>query len=195
MVQKKPPSLNKTLDLTVDDLIGKQSVRATFKLPQEVIDLLGVMSGQLGINKKTLFDQLIENTSILRKIAQEAKNYRPDRAGWRQKTFVISRNSLDLLNSISRQEHVSRNLLVEISIQRLLPVAKTELDKHNNRKELQKEMAEYLMQGNNLLRKSAQLLGKDDKLHGMIKEQIAIARKNLSEIEIMIEKGMVMEDW
>jgi len=194
-VQKKPPSLNKTLDLTVDDLIGKQSVRATFKLPQEVIDLLGVMSGQLGINKKTLFDQLIENTSILRKIAQEAKNYRPDRAGWRQKTFVISRNSLDLLNSISRQEHVSRNLLVEISIQRLLPVAKTELDKHNNRKELQKEMAEYLMQGNNLLRKSAQLLGKDDKLHGMIKEQIAIARKNLSEIEIMIEKGMVMEDW
>ena len=194
-MQKKPPSLNKTLDLTVDDLIGKQSVRATFKLPQEVIDLLGVMSGQLGINKKTLFDQLIENTSILRKIAQEAKNYRPDRAGWRQKTFVISRNSLDLLNSISRQEHVSRNLLVEISIQRLLPVAKTELDKHNNRKELQKEMAEYLMQGNNLLRKSAQLLGKDDKLHGMIKEQIAIARKNLSEIEIMIEKGMVMEDW
>jgi len=194
-VHKKPPSLNKTLDLTVDDLIGKQSVRATFKLPQEVIDLLGVMSGQLGINKKTLFDQLIENTSILRKIAQEAKNYRPDRAGWRQKTFVISRNSLDLLNSISRQEHVSRNLLVEISIQRLLPVAKTELDKHNNRKELQKEMAEYLMQGNNLLLKSAQLLGKDDKLHGMIKEQIAIARKNLSEIEIMIKKGMVMEDW
>jgi len=155
---------------------------------------VNVVSG-LGINKKTLFDQLIENTSILRKIAKEAKNYRPDRAGWRQKTFVISRSSLDLLNSISKQEHVSRNLLVEISIQRLLPVAKTELDKHNNRKELQKEMAVYLMQGDNLLRKSAQLLGEDDKLHGMIKEQISIARKNLSEIEIMIQKGMVMEDW
>jgi hypothetical protein len=178
----------------MDDLIGKQSVRATFRLSREAIDLLGVMAGRLGIKKKSLFDQLIENTSILQKIAEEAKNLSPAGAERHQKTFVISRSSLLSLNTISKQEDVSRDLLVEFSIQRLLPIFKTEVEKHKKRKELQKEMMDYLRHGDKLLKISAQLLGKDDKLYKMIREQIAIAEKNLSAVDTMVKKGRIMED-
>src|SRR5210317_470126 len=88
----------KNLDLTVNDLTGKQSVRATFKLPQQTIDLLTVIASQLGIKQKSLFDQLIENASIMAQVSREAKDFSAETEERRQKTFVISRNTLLLLN-------------------------------------------------------------------------------------------------
>ena len=62
--RKSRISVNK-FRLTVDDLKGKQSVRATFRLPQQVIELLTLIAGQLGIKQKSLFDQLIEDSAVL----------------------------------------------------------------------------------------------------------------------------------
>ena len=186
---------NNKLRLSVDDLIGRQSVRATFKLPQEVIDLLDVIAGQLGIKKKSLFDQLVENRDVLEEVARESRGYRPEEGHRRQKTFVISRNSLQALNHISDSEQISRDMLVELSIKRLLPVIEVELEKHNSRKELQKEMAEHLRQGKALLAKSASLLGKDDQLYTMIKDQLTMAQKNLATVDKLVKKGMKMEEW
>lgn len=183
------------LDLSLDDLIGKQSVRATFRLPPEAIDLLGIIAGQLGIKKKSLFDQLIENNQTLQEIAREAQQHVEIDQERRQKTFVISRSSLQSLNAISEEKEVSRDLLVELSIRRLLPVIRQELKKHAKRKQLQKEMAEYLKQGKKLLDKSAQLLGKDDQLYQMMKNQMTVAQKNFNEIQKIVEKGMAMEKW
>lgn len=81
-----------------------------------------------------------------------------------------------------------------MSTRRLLPIIKLELLKHKKRKKLQKEMVEYLGQGNRLLQKYADLLGKEDQLYTMLEEQISIARKNLSTINSLIKKGMLMED-
>ncbi len=194
MARKKAAAQTNEHNLTVNDLIGRQSVRATFKLPQEVINLLTVIAAQLGIKKKSLFDQLLENTAVLEEIAREIPGSDSGETGRRQKTFVISRNSLESINQIAQEQGVSRDVLVEMSIRRLVPLIRSELTKHKNRKELQKEMAEHLRQGNRLLQKSADLLGKEDQLYTMLQDQISMAKKNLSAVNRLIKKGMLMED-
>ena len=184
-----------TPDLTMDDLKGKQSVRATFRLPQQVIDLLTVIAGQLGIKQKSLFDQLVEDASTLEQAAREAKEFSGGDGERRQKTFVISRNSLLLLNDVAKQKEVPRDLLVEISIKRLLPIMESEIEKHRKRKGLLKDMKTYLQQGKVLLEKTETLLGTDDLLYHMIENQIALARKNISAMDQVVQKGMPMEEW
>ena len=194
MGRRKRTADSRKLDLTVDDLTGKQSVRATFKLPQHVIDLLTVIAGQLGIKQKSLFDQLVENASIMEKVAREALDYSTEEER-HQKTFVISRSTLLSLNQISKKQNIPRDILVEVYIKQLLPVIKTELEKHQQRKELLKEMRKYQDQGKKLLKAAENLLGKDDMLYQKIKSQINIANKNVATAEDLITKGMPMEDW
>jgi hypothetical protein len=186
---------DKDFMLTVDDLTGKQSVRATFRLPQQVIDLLTVIAGQLGIKQKSLFDQLVENTSITDKVAHEALDYAKRDAERHQKTFVISRSTLHSLNQISQKWQIPRDILVEVYIKQLQPVIETELGKHKKRKTLLREMRIYQEQGKKLLKAAEDLLGKDDMLCEKIKNQIQITNKNVATAEDLIKKGTPMEDW
>ena len=194
MGRRKRTAESRKLELTVGDLTGKQSVRATFKLPQQIIDLLAVIAGQLGIKQKSLFDQLVENASIMEKVAREALDYSTEEER-HQKTFVISRSTLLSLNQISKKQKIPRDILVEVYIKQLLPVIKTELGKHQKRKQLLKEMRKYQNQGKKLLKAAEDLLGKDDMLYEKIKSQINIAKKNVATAENLINKGMPMEDW
>ena len=191
---KKREARSRKPELTVDDLTGKQSVRATFKLPQQVIDLLTVIAGQLGIKQKSLFDQLVENESILEKVVRETRDYSEEEER-HQKTFVISRRTLLSLNQLAKKKKVSRDILVEIYIKQLLPVIKTELGKHRKRKILIKEMLAYQDQGKKLLKVTEELLGKDDTLCEKIKSQINIANKNFATAKDLIKRGMPLEDW
>jgi hypothetical protein len=186
---------DKDFMLTVDDLTGKQSVRATFRLPQQVIDLLTVIAGQLGIKQKSLFDQLVENTSITDKVAHEALDYAKRDAERHQKTFVISRSTLHSLKQISQKWQIPRDILVEVYIKQLQPVIETELGKHKKRKTLLREMRIYQEQGKKLLKAAEDLLGKDDMLCEKIKNQIQITNKNVATAEDLIKKGTPMEDW
>lgn len=194
MIRKKRMTEDRKPALSVDDLTGKQSVRATFKLPQQTIDLLAVIAGQLGIKQKSLFDQLVENVSLLEQVAREAHDYSSDDER-HQKTFVISRSTLFSLKHISKKQQIPRDILVEVYIKQLLPVIKTELEKHKKRKELLKEMRVYQKQGKRLLGAAEDLLGKDDPLSNKIKSQINIADKNLETAEELIKRGRPMEDW
>lgn len=182
-------------EISFDELKKKQSVRATFKISQESIDLLGVIAGQLGIKQKSLLDQLMEDTSLLAKLAEEADPFPKDHAPRRQKTFVISRSSLITLNIIARKQNISRDALVEISINRLLPIIETELKKHIIRKNILKEMKGHLKLGENLRQKAQKLLGENDVLYEMLEKQTILAQKNVSIVDSIIEKGMPMEDW
>lgn len=183
------------LDLSLDDLKGRQSVRATFRLPKQVIDLLSVMAVQLGIKQKSLFDQLVEDTGVLRKIAEEAQSYNPEPEKRRQKTFVISRNSLLALNLIAKKEQVARDILVEYSIKRLLPVIESELEKHERRKVLLREMEEYLEHGQKILAKAGKLLGTNDRLYDMIEQHVTISERNVAILKGIVQKGKPMEEW
>ncbi|RPI51694.1 MAG: hypothetical protein EHM49_06780, partial [Deltaproteobacteria bacterium] len=52
------------LTITAMGLRGKQSVRATFRLPDHIIKLLGMVASQLGLKQKSLFDQLVEDKEV-----------------------------------------------------------------------------------------------------------------------------------
>lgn len=186
---------NNNLEVSIDDLKGRQSVRATFRLPRQTIELLSVIAAQLGIKQKSLFDQLVEDMSVLGRIAQEAQHYSPGETERRQKTFVISRNSLVALDYIARQQRIPRDVLVEFSIRRLLPVIESELKKHEQRKILLQEMQDYLRHGQKILKKADDLLGQDDQLYQMIEHQVDLSARNVALISGMVEKGRPMEEW
>lgn len=195
MNRKNDQTVSNDVQISLDDLRRKQSVRATFKLPQDVIDLLGVIAGQLGIKQKSLLDQLIEDKALLVRLAENNHHHFQDEAARRQKTFVLSRSSLRSINDVAKKQNISRDALVEISIKRLLPVIETELEKHIIRKRLLIEMQNYLKTGKNLREKAQKLLGKDDVLSDMLEKQLNLAEKNVAAVTAIIEKGMPMEEW
>jgi len=181
--------------LSVDELKGKQSVRVTFRLPAQVIELLSLIAAQLEIKQKSLFDQLVEDPTILRQVAQEAHQALPRQEGRRQKTFVISRCSLTSIEEIASQEQIHRDALVEFSIRRLLPVIDAELQKHEHRKIILREMQAYLEHGKQLLHQTGKMLGTNDQLYGVLEKQVAGNARHLDLLRHSIEKGKPMEDW
>jgi len=101
-----------SLPLTsVADLMGKQSVRATFKLSAECINAISILSAQLGIKQKSLFDHLMEDSDLLASIARQADPDKLQRESRIQKTFVISRKSLSILRTHPQTEGRIRRLL------------------------------------------------------------------------------------
>ena len=181
--------------LSLEDLKGKQSVRATFRLPRQIIDLLSVIASQMGIKQKSLFDHLVEDPDVRKEVVAEAENYPPGKTERLQKTFVISRSSLVTLDNLAREKNIPRDILVEVSIGRLLPIIETELEKHGKRKILLQDMRNYLRQGRQLLKKTENFLGRDDQLYAMIEHQVKICERNTAFIQQIVEKGKPMEEW
>ena len=125
---------NSALFISAQGLKGKQSVRATFRLPEHIINLLGIVASQLGIKQKSLFDQLLENKDVLIKVAEKAHTNIHVKEERRQKMFVLSKNSLNVLAAVAKQQKIPRDFLVEISIERLLPIINAEQEKLKKRK-------------------------------------------------------------
>ena len=111
---------------TFDDLRGRQSVRATFKLTNDCIEAISIVAAQMGIKQKSLFDHLFQDTDTLSTIAQKYRNARLQTTNRIQKTYVLSRNSLLSLEDIAKNFNAPRDVLIEISVQRLLPIITAE---------------------------------------------------------------------
>jgi hypothetical protein len=177
------------------DLRGRQSVRATFKLSSRAIDALSIVAVHLGIKQKSLFDHLIEDAQSLNRIAKdvEAEDFRAlERV---QKTFVISRRTLMCLEDISRQSSTPRDALVEYSIQRLLPVIEREREKHRRRKNLLKEIRDQMQRGQDLLVRARDQLGEEDPVTGWLEAAVANFENTCSGIETFVEKGDIIEEF
>jgi hypothetical protein len=145
-------------DDSVHDLRGRQSVRTTFKLTERSIHALSILAGQLGIRQKSLFDYLIDDIQALRLIAEKVKQLE---AGEQRvaKTYVISRKTLENLEQISTSCNTPRDVLVEFSIERILPLIRREKEKHVRRKQFLAEIEAYLRQGGEMLRRAEADLG------------------------------------
>lgn len=181
--------------LSADELKGRQSVRATFKLPSRMIELLNVAANQLGLKQKSLFDQLVEDPDVLAQVAMGASNYRPVQEQRQQKTFVVSRNSLVSLNYVAKSYGLPRDLLVEISIRRLLPVISSEQEKQEKRKQVFAEMEGLLEHGATLLEKTEQMLGAADPAASQLAlavTQLKVCRDTLG---AQVELGKVIEGY
>jgi len=192
---KKDGSGNVLPQPSSSDLKGGQSVRATFRLSGKAIEAMSIVSIHLGIQQKTLFDHLLEDAETLKLIAQEiqsAASHRPYRT---QKTYVISRKTLSCLDMASRQLNAPRDALVEYSIRRLLPLIARERERHMKRKEIVKELRAYLKEGEKIIKKSRELLGKDDVVHEKFESAMNMLARAYGNIEAFVEKGKSIEDF
>lgn len=178
-----------------DDLRGRQSVRATFKLSNRAIDALSIVAAHLGIKQKSLFDHLIEDVDALNFIAKEIEieQFRTTRRV--QKTYVISRRTLSCLERISREFDAPRDALVEYSIQRLMPVINRERKKHRQRKQVLNAVNAHLEDGLGLLDRTKRLLGENDPVTARLEAAMSTYLNAQRTIEAYIEKGSMIEDF
>ena len=180
---------------SADDLRGRQSVRATFKLSSRAIDALSIVAVHLGIKQKSLFDQLIEDAQSLSLIANEIESEDFQALDRVQKTYVISRKTLRSLEDISRQFNAPRDALVEYSIQRLLPVIAREREKHEKRKEILENINAHFDEGLKILKKTRDLLGENDPVYTKMEAAMGAyvnARENIAQF---IERCEVIEEF
>ena len=192
-IQKKQDVyLSKTLTF---ELKERQSVRATFRLSERCIDAISIVATQMGIKQKSLFDHLAEDMDSLKSIAREIKQMKIKKHGRIQKTFVISRKSLSSLDEISNMFNASRDMLVEHSIQRLLPIISRERSKHETRKEFLVKIKKHFKEGETILSDIKKQLGDDDpiiKKFAMIISSYEIVRDNM---EAFIDRSRDIENF
>jgi hypothetical protein len=182
--------------LTSTSLKKKQSVRATFRLPGEIIKLLSVVASQLGLKQKSLLDQLVEDKELLdRLVDKKIAAVDVERKEVRPKTFVVSRNSLHTLDNMAREKNIPRDLLVEISIRRLVPVLNSENEKKTKRKQIHEDAEAFFKLGEKLLQKASRLLGREDDYYTLLKNTIEICRENERELKSIVDKGNAMDNF
>lgn len=180
--------------LDAETLRGRQSVRVTFRLPSPIIDLLSIAASQLGIKQKSLFDQLVENREVLEQVAAGAAGtYRPAGDQRQQKTYVVSRSALESLEYVAKTHGMPRDLLVEISISRLLPLISSEQEKQARRKVVLAEMEEFLRLGEEVLARADELLGPDDPAFRQLAQALGQGGRALAELRARVERGRAME--
>ena len=191
MTQRKIIHLNISGSGT-DDLRGRQSVRTTFKLPERYISALSVLASQLGIKQKSLFDHLVEDVEALKDIARDFDELH---AGSQRvaKTYVISRRTLENLEHVASNYNTPRDILVEYSIERILPLIDQEKQKHDERKKLQEEVEAWYKNGLTLYEKSSKALGSDDPATHELYSMVKAAGRAFENLQDMVEKGREIE--
>jgi hypothetical protein len=177
------------------DLRGRQSVRATFKLSEGCIEAISIVAAHLGIKQKSLFDHLVEDARTLRSIAREIQNIKLTKQGRIQKTFVISRRSLLSLEHVSKNFNAPRDALVELSVQRLLPIIAKEREKHGKRKKMLNEIAKHLEEGEKLLRNAKGVFGVEDTITQKLQSVMTVYENAYHHIASFIEKGKIIEEF
>ena len=181
--------------ITSSGLRGRQSVRATFKLSSGCIEAISIVAAQLGIKQKSLFDHLAQDSDSLNAIAREVQNARVRADNRIQKTYVISRQSLSLLDEISRAFNAPRDALVEYSVRRLLPVIDNEQRKYEKRKAAYSGMRRHLEGGMRLLEKMVEQLGEDDPVVSRMASAMEAYTGAARAVETFLERTRGIEDF
>jgi hypothetical protein len=180
---------------STSELKGKQSVRATFKLTARAIEALSILSAQLGIKQKSLFDHLIDDIHALQLVAQKVEGDDIIEVNRVQKTFVLSRKTLTVLEQTSKQFQTPRDALVEYSLQRLIPLIATERKKHRQRKEIAADIDDFIKRGQAVLKKARAVLDRDDPVLEQFEAVMRGCDNAKINIDHTIEKGEILESF
>ncbi len=187
-MKENDKDLQAALELNADQLRGKQSVRATFRLSDQMIGLLRVAAVHLGVKQKSLIDELVKDRETLERVAMESKEVSQKSMTRRQKTFVLSRYALDLLDNISNKYNLSRDYLVELCISRLISFVDSEQEKHKQRRMLIKDVEHYLLDGKKLLEKAAVTLGDEDRFLTKLQSIVDYTEENVTELRKFVKE-------
>ncbi len=177
------------------DLKGRQSVRTTFKLSPRCIDALSLLAGQLGIKQKSIVDHLIDDTQVLHALAREAVQRTRTVEDRVAKTYVISRRTLESLERVSKRFQTPRDILVESSIERIMPLLREEKRKHQQRKRLQDRLQQLLHASKELLEHADAVLDADDPAADHIVLMARTVQNGCGEVGQIIERGRRLEDF
>lgn len=177
------------------DLRGRQSVRATFKLSQKAIDAIGLVAIHMGIKQKSLFDHIIEDMEAMEELARTIRIRQFKKIPRRQKTFVLSRKTIEALSAISQTYDMPRDALVEYAVQKLETVIQSEQLRHKERKKIAADLAAHFERGEQLYRSAVKSLGADDPFCRRLEKAVAACRKTGQEVDEFLEKSQVLEDF
>ena len=180
---------------TFDDLRGRQSVRATFKLTNNCIEAISIVAAQMGIKQKSLFDHLFQDIDTLSTIARKYSNARLQSANRVQKTYVLSRNSLLSLEDVARHFNAPRDVLIEISVQRLMPIITTERQRYAKRKTVFAKIRRHLEDGRKLLNAAYAELGEEDPLTDRLTAVLGVYESAFKQMSGFMERGKGIEDF
>ena len=176
-------------------LRGMQSVRASFRLSPDCIETISILSAQLGIKQKSLFDYLVQDRESIVEIAKKLKGTKLKADDRVQKTFVIRRSTLETLDKIAKIYQAPRNALIEFSVQRLLPIIASERKKHILRREICSKIDSNYLLLKEILEYAESRLGRDDPAFNKmvpVLEAYASARGALSDF---IDRGKGIENF
>jgi len=180
---------------STEDLRGKQSVRATFKLSPRAITAISVVSLHLGIKQKSLFDHLMDDPEALDEISRSLTDDALASLTRVQKTYVLSRSALTCLERAAKTFGAPRDALVEFSIQRLLPLIEQERQRHARRKEVLKRFGDQVRQAEDLLERARARLGAEDPVCDRLESALNANILAYRHILEFIEKGNVIDDF
>ncbi len=180
---------------TFDVLRGRQSVLATFKLTNDCIEAISIVAAQMGIKQKSLFDHLFQDTDTLSIIAQKYRNARLQTTNRIQKTYVLSRNSLLSLEDIAKHFNAPRDVLIEISVQRLLPIITAERQRYAKRKAVFAKIERHLAEGRKLLNAAYSELGEEDLLTDRLTAAMGVYESAFKQMSGFMERGKGIEDF
>ncbi len=173
----------------IADLLGKKSVRATFRLHPTAVELLSILATQLGIKQKSLFDYLMEDKDALHAIAESRPPDISAKEQRIQKTFVVSQRSLAALDTVAKHFAASRNDLIERSIQRLLPIFEKERIRQQQRTGALSRIAIHFDQGEALMGDVKAMVGEDDALYQSLVSVMDTYGKALDDMQKRVDKG------
>ena len=176
------------------ELRGRQSVRATFRLTEEAINMLSAVAVQMGIKQESLFDHLMEDIKTLELVADSVHEREYKHQNRIQKTYVMSRRTLSSLEQACRDFDAPRDAIVEFSIQRLLPIIAREREKHHRRKAILEKMGEFLKAGEALLVEAYSALGEDDPVFDRIERSVSAVKSAHQHVEYYVDRGEVIEN-
>ena len=171
------------------DLMERQSVRATFRLSSEFIEALSILSNQLGLKQKSLFDHLLEDTASLLEIARSNPKENAEKKNRVQKTFVISKKSLSSLDNVLKEVEASRDDLVEFAIQRLSPILLEERKQQIKREDALSKIEAHFDQSIELLSEIEKAVGKNDPLCKIFATVIGTYQNAFGNMENLVETG------
>jgi hypothetical protein len=175
------------------DLRGRQSIRVAFKLTPSCIRAMNILGAHLRVKPKSLFDHLVRDRKTLEAMAAQADAAPTNETPRTTKTYVISREAALILDEVARDRELSRDLLVESSVQLLMPLIQKEQVRHSARKTLLARMEHHLREGRKMCADMEKELGVNDPMCDKMQHVMGAYERAFAAMAKFIKRGENIE--
>ncbi len=188
--------INKQLNrVSQVSLSEKQSVRTTFNLSENSNNAIDWLVEKNNLKPKEVFDLVCSNDNLIQ-LAVEAAGKNETGSSLKQvrKTFVISKRVLRLLNKLSKEHEVSRDLIVGS----LILLFKLLLEKHSEEEKQREKKAhaiisDFLTNADDVEQQLKKLLDNDNPIIERFGLIVVVVMNLVSAITSKLSNGIPIE--